>query len=37
MMNIPMNSANRLEMLTIIEYAASIASNCCPRPDGGSI
>ena len=36
MMNIPMNSANALEMFTIIEYAASIASNCWPRPDGGS-
>jgi hypothetical protein len=37
MMNMPMKSAKRLEMPTIIEYAASIASNCWPRPDGGSI
>ena len=36
MMNIPMKSAKRLEMFTIIEYAAVIASNCWPRLDGGS-
>ncbi len=34
-MNIPMKSANALEMLTIIEYPASIASDCWPRLAGG--
>ena len=30
-----MKSAKALEMLTIIEYDASMDSNCWPRPDGG--